>query len=744
MIFKRLISSFIIFSVALSVPVFSEDAEPAAERQFAPRKKPLQEEKAEQPAARTVINENEAVIADFEEGLKNNLGGESGSWNIDEENPGSVINIEVVEKEEPNQNNHALRIDYKLDAPESVQNGFWTKLRSFDSEKYDHLQFDIRGDKEKPFTDVLKIELKKFKDNERVEKIKGTSIVKGVTSEWQTIRIPLNQMTGLLNFYDPEVWKNPSLGRKELDEFVVVLESRRVSQKAGTLYLDNVKFVKLGKILPTAVDFPPRKGEKTPVRLEGVDFMKFLVKRLNGFPERSRIRKKFPKSDERFLMQIARDTWRFFDDIVDKEHQLPLDTIQLGAKKPIDTDAFVGDYTNVTNIGLYLMCIVSAYDFGFISRAEAVKRLNATLDTIDKLEHHSSNFLYNYYDTTTIERTSYFVSLVDSGWLDTGLYVAKQAFPEELKERIEKILATHDYAFFYDPVEEHMFHGFYDNLNVYSDYHYGSFYTEPRAISYMAIARGDVPKDHWFRMFRTFPESYSWQSQMPKQREITKNVLGINFYGGFYEWNNIPYVPSWGGSGFEALMPAMILNERELAPNGLGLNDRHHVQITIEYTLNNLAMPVWGMSPSSKPEGGYSEYGVKVLGSRGYPAGVVTPHASVLALEFAPAAVVKNLRELVRRYDIYGPYGFYDAVTPETGLVARKYLALDQGMILIALNNFLNQGAIRKRFHSDPDMKSGEVLLTEEKFFEILKPERAVSTKPAEPIPAKEDAAVTS
>jgi len=735
----RLISALTIFCLLFNAPLFSLSAEPEAVPQFAPRKKPLPIEGVEPPAP-APVNENEAVIADFEGGgLKNNLGGESGSWNIDEDNPGSTVNIEIIEKPEPFKNDHALRIDYKVDSPKSVQNGFWTKLQNFDSEKFDHLQFDIKGDGENLFTDTLKIELKKFKDAERVEKIKGAAVIKGITGEWQTIQIPLNRMTGLLNFYDPEVWKNPSLGRKDLDEFVIVLESRRVSQKTGTLYIDNVKFVKLGKQLPTAVDFPPRKGEKTPVRLEGVDFMKFLAKRLNGFPERSRIRKKFPISDERFLRQIARDTWRFFDQIVDREHQLPLDTIQIGAKKPIDTDAFIGDYTNVTNIGIYLMCIVSAYDLGFIDRAEAVKRLNATLDTLDKLEHHTSKFLYNYYDTTTIERTSYFVSLVDSGWLDVGLYVAKQAFPQELKERIEKILETHSYSFFYDPVEEQMFHGFYDNLNVYSDYHYGSFYTEPRAISYMAIARGDVPKDHWFRMVRAFPDSYSWQTQMPKQRELEKNVLGVSFYGGFYEWNGIQFVPSWGGSCFEALMPAMILNEKELAPEGLGLNDRNHVKITIDYTLNELKMPVWGMSPSSKPEGGYSEYGVKVLGSRGYPAGVVTPHASILALEFAPVDVVKNLRELVKRYDIYGPYGFYDAVTPETGLVARKYLALDQGMILIALNNFLNDGAIRKRFHSDPAMKSGEALLTEEKFFQILKPERAISATPAEPKPRKDE-----
>ena len=53
-----------------------------------------------------------------------------------------------------------------------------------------------------------------------------------------------------------------------------------------------------------------------------------------------------------------------------------------------------------------------------------------------------------------------------------------------------------------------------------------------------------------------------------------------------------------------------------------------------------------------------------------------------------------------------------------TRRVARKYYALDQGMILVAINNYLNQGAIRNRFHADPEAQKAEKLLTSEKFFE--------------------------
>ena len=194
--------------------------------------------------------------------------------------------------------------------------------------------------------------------------------------------------------------------------------------------------------------------------------------------------------------------------------------------------------------------------------------------------------------------------------------------------------------------------------------------------------------------------------------------MGHAYLGGYYEWKDLQYVPSWGGSAFEALMPALILKEKESGAQGLGLNDARHALGQFRYATEELGYPVWGMSPSSVPEGGYSEFGAKPFGSKGYKAGVVTPHASVLALEFEPEKVVVNLRKLIKLYDIYGEYGFYDAVTVKTGRVAHKYLSLDQGMIFVALNNYLNDGAVRRRFHAEPAMRQAEGLLTEEKFFE--------------------------
>lgn len=692
-----------------------------------------QETASEASAVETPLPD-EVIVLDFETGDNTNyLGGASGAWNMDPSDINdSWTDDEIVEiigiDGKPTK---ALSLHYSVDSVKASQNGFWTKLMNFSGEYYDHLYFEVKGDEEKGFTEIFRIELKKCKSGECIGDPKIDEVIIGrynipVTSEWQTIKVPLNRMTGIIDFANPAAWHNPAVARQDLDELVFAFIDRQVTKKTGRIYLDNIRFEHTNNPGPMAIDKPKYSREKTEERLEGLDFAKFLIQRLGGFPEELFVKKEFPEDDEEFIREIAKDTWRFFAEIVDREHGLPLDTIKLGKEKVLGEGMWVGDYTNVTNIGVYLMCIVSGYDLGFITKEEAIKLANTTLHTVETLDHHKpSGFLYNYYDTTLAEKSEWFTSVVDSGWLMAGLYVIKNAFPE-VAEQSQRILDRQNLGFYYDNIDRQFTHGFYEHLDVYSNYNYGAFYTEPRVTSYMAIARGEVPDEHWFEgLIRTFPESFAWQNMHPINR-VLKETHGHTHYGGWYEWKDIKYVPSWGGSAFEALMPTLVLKERELAPEGLGLNNAAHVQGQIRYALEEVGQEVWGMSPSSDAHGGYSEFGAKVFGSRGYHAGVVTPHASVLALEYAPKEAVANLRKLIETYDeIYGEYGFYDAVDVNTGDVSRKYLALDQGMILVAINNYLNNGAIRERFHSDPVMKKAEYLLTSEKFFEVAEPAAA-------------------
>lgn len=646
------------------------------------------------------------VIADFNSGaMLNNLQAEMGTWEIDPDDESQDIEASLDRSVKMGKSGHSLRLDYNVGSVKNAINGFWMQLRFFDASDYDHFEFYVKGDKAKGHTSIFKIEFKKLrKDPDGIEEtVKGSFIVKGVTDEWQKVSVPLNVMNGMTDW-------------SQIREFVITFEKKRVDNPKGTLYFDDFAFVKTGSPGPSINDTVEHKSKKTRSDLPPEEFAKFLIKRLKGFPSKVLVKKIFPSDDKAMLLEIARDTWKYFDMFVDKNYQLPIDNVEFGGLGPVSKDTRIGDYTNITNVGLYLMCVVAGYDFKFITKEDAINRLKLTIDSIEKLEKYK-NFPYNYYDITIFQRTSNFISFVDSGWLAAGLIVVKNAFPEILGEKCRKILDRMDFSFFYDPVEEYMYHGFYTNIDYYSDYNYGVLYTEPRAISYIAIGKGDVPKDHWFRLARTFPDTWVWQTQMPKGRG-EKTYLGCVTEGGYYTYGDIKFVPSWGGGMFEALMPTLIIDEKRLSPKALGVNDERHVKIQIRYAFDKLSYPVFGMSPSCIPEGGYTEYGVRPLGVKGYKAGVVTPHATFLALEFAPKECIANIRKMLDIYDAYGECGFYDAINVATGKVATKYLCLDQAMSFLALDNYLNDGAIRRRFAADPINKRAEELLKVEDFFD--------------------------
>ena len=656
------------------------------------------ETKKSEPAAFT--------IADFNNGaMSNNLQAEMGTWETDPEDESQGIEASLDRSIKMGRPGCSLRLDYNVGSPKNAVNGFWMQLKYFDASPYDHFEFFVKGDVSKGFTTVFKIEFKKLRkgpDGEE-ETAKGSFIVKGVTGEWQKISVPLNVMNGITDW-------------RELGEFVITFEKRRVDSPRGTLYFDDFAFVKTGSPGPSIGDAVEHGSRKTKTVLPPADFAKFLIRRLNGFPSKVFLKKPFPADDRAMLLEIALDTWNYFNMFVDRNYQLPIDNVEFAADGTVSKETKVGDYTNITNVGLYLMCVVAGYDFRFITKEDALNRLRLTLDSIERLEKYK-NFPYNYYDITLFQRTSNFVSFVDSGWLAAGLVVIKNAFPETLGERCRKILDGMDFSFFYDGVEECMYHGFYTNIKYYSDYSYGLLYTEPRAVSYLAIGKGDVPKDHWFKLARTFPDTWAWQTQMPKGRR-EKVYLGCVTEGGYYTYNGVKFVPSWGGSMFEALMPAIIIDEKRLAAKGLGANDERHVDIQIKYALEKLSYPVFGMSPSCVPEGGYTEYGVKPLGIKGYKPGVIAPYATFLALEFAPKECIANIRRMLALYNAYGECGFYDAINVETGKAAIKYLCLDQAMSFLALDNYLNDGAIRRRFAADPINKRAEELLKVEDFFD--------------------------
>jgi len=218
-------------------------------------------------------------------------------------------------------------------------------------------------------------------------------------------------------------------------------------------------------------------------------------------------------------------------------------------------------------------------------------------------------------------------------------------------------------------------------------------------------------------MWRTFPGTCDWGWHEMQPAGFNRTYLGVDVFEGSYTYGDKQIVPSWGGSMFEALMVNLFVPEAEWGPDSWGVNHPLYVEAQIEHGLEEAQYGYWGFSPASKPEGGYREDGVDAIGMEpngyasnndntwvdygfgdcrpaqpipppeAYTNGVVTPHAAFLALEFAREEALVNLFNLANDFDIYGEHGFYDSVNVDTGEVAERYLALDQGMIMAAIAN---------------------------------------------------------
>ena len=130
-----------------------------------------------------------------------------------------------------------------------------------------------------------------------------------------------------------------------------------------------------------------------------------------------------------FLRTSARRTWRFFADFVGPgDNWLPPDNFQ---EYPA---AGIASRTSPTNIGMSLLADLAAYDFGYICAGEFLRRTEATLATMEKLERYRGHF-YNWYDTRTLQPLHpKYVSSVDSGNL-VGSLLTLQAGLTELKDR---------------------------------------------------------------------------------------------------------------------------------------------------------------------------------------------------------------------------------------------------------------------------------------------------------------------
>jgi cyclic beta-1,2-glucan synthetase len=266
---------------------------------------------------------------------------------------------------------------------------------------------------------------------------------------------------------------------------------------------------------------------------------------------------------------------------------------------------------------------------------------------------------------------------------------------QQLASRCRLIVEQTEFGFLFDRTNGLLHIGYRIGDDAPDAGHYDLLASEARLASLVAIAKGDVPRSHWFK-------------------------LGRRLTGG----SRHAVLASWSGSMFEYLMPTLVLRE----PQGsllhqTSLNAVHH---QIEFGERH-GLP-WGVSESGynvrdrDSTYQYSAFGLPALGlKRGLGAErVIAPYATALAAAFEPQRAAENYRALQAR-GARGTYGFYEAIdfssqrvpAGQDAVIVRSFMAHHQAMTIVAIANTVTDCAMQVRLHSVPMIRAAELLLQE-------------------------------
>ena len=259
----------------------------------------------------------------------------------------------------------------------------------------------------------------------------------------------------------------------------------------------------------------------------------------------------------------------------------------------------------------------------------------------------------------------------------------------------ERMFQAMDFAFLFDDTRKLFSIGYRVADGTLDPNYYDLLASEARLASFIAIAKGEAPPSHWFHLGR---------SLTPVDRGSA--------------------LISWSGSMFEYLMPALVMR----SPERSLLNQTYELVVRRQIEYGEERDTPWGVSESAYNARDinlnyqYSSFGVPGLGlKRGLSEElVIAPYATALAAMIDPSAALQNFRRLEEAGGS-GAYGFYEALDytsarlpeGETVAIARTYFAHHQGMVLVAIANLTNGGAMRSRFHAEPMVQATELLLQE-------------------------------
>ncbi|PKD15911.1 beta-glucosidase [Salegentibacter salinarum] len=394
-------------------------------------------------------------------------------------------------------------------------------------------------------------------------------------------------------------------------------------------------------------------------------------------------------SDEDLLDKVQEQTFKYFWDFAGTNSGL--------ARERSQADAYGGEGRNIVTTGgsgFGLAAFPVAVERGWISRAEAVERLDKILDFLEEVPTYHGAFSHWYLDD--VAQTRQFGDMDDGGdlvetaFLMQGLLINREYFAEEenITERITELWEAVEWDWYTQGENVLYWHwsptySFQKDLKIQG-------WNESLMVYVLASASPTHSVD---------PEVYhqGWASN--------GNMVNNRQHYGI----DLPLGPSYGGPLFFAHYSFIGLDPQNLSDEYANYWEQNtaHSLIHYNYAIDNpkdfegYGENSWGFTASDNYEG-YSAH------SPDNDLGVITPTAALSSFPYTPEESMKALRYFYEEMgdELWGPYGFYDAFSEEENWVANGYLAIDQGPIISMIENY-RTGLLWDLFMQDEEIQAG-------------------------------------
>ncbi|HEY3742741.1 MAG TPA: glucoamylase family protein [Bryobacteraceae bacterium] len=328
-------------------------------------------------------------------------------------------------------------------------------------------------------------------------------------------------------------------------------------------------------------------------------------------------------------------------------------------------------------------------------RRDGLKDLPSLKDLCGEMPHYLAALLSKRHTPELRPELATWLDSVYAAYVEARRNAAETlAKLSSLADTANKLAEEINMSFLYDPTRSLFGTGYLVGSAVAFSGHYDLLASECRVASLVAIAKGEVPVEHWFVLGRP-------RIATPSRQAIL----------------------SWSGTMFEYLMPVLFTEAFE---NSL-LAEAGAKALEAQIAYGQTSKLPWGISEcaysalDSNQIYQYKAFGIPALAlSPDADAGpVVAPYATALALMVDPIRAVENLRRLEKE-GATGSMGFYEAIDytrprreGKPGVVIFTYMVHHQAMSLLAMNNALKGRIVQRRFHADPRIRAVESLLCE-------------------------------